>query len=156
MPVSPFDSAAYLASPLRVDWLVGLAPREREDYERAISEKAVAVLHSARFTWLLHEANATEVETKVWLETALNPGYVAVHYEARLRKHYFLLMDASGRERLAALVFGAVPSVTGAEAEAESALFFETFEEILGERGSLDMIDAIEGVQAAYRARGDA
>lgn len=153
IPVKPRSSDPDLASPFRVDWLSEDVTRnERDDIERAIAEKAADVLRSARFVSLLHDRFGTETEIKVWLPTGFEPAFVAVHYEPRLEKHYFLVLDWRGQERLAAVVFERVPSVTGAEAQAETDLFMSTCARVLQERddAGIEMPDLVAAIQTEY------
>lgn len=141
-----------LASAFRVDWLEDLTRNEREDVERAVAEKAGVVVKSARHAREIYEDTGAEIEIKVWLETGIAPACVTVHWEARLGKHYALVMDPTGRERLAALVFERLPTVTGAEAEAETRLFIETFQSVVATRGEMEMMDFIGALQSEYKA----
>lgn len=125
-----FTTDAFLKSPLKVEWLAEeLSTTEQDELERAVAEKAVHILECARFTAQLYERDRTELEARVWLETAVAPAFVTVQVEPRSGKHYFLLMDCQGRERLGAIVFRDVPSVTAKDARAETTLFLDAFRE---------------------------
>jgi hypothetical protein len=148
--VTPLHDPDTLASAFRVDWLTDASVNEREDVERAVAEKARVILLAARHVAVMLEGEGTEVEVHVWLPTGVNPAFASVHYEPRLRKHYFLVMDAAGRERLAAIVFERVPSVTGEEVLAETRLFFENFKNILDGHEEMEMNHFLDKLQDAY------
>lgn len=152
MPPKRARVDSVLASAFRVDWLADLTLNEREDVERAVAEKAAILLRSARTARDVWAKTGTEMEIKVWLETGIAPTCVTIHWEARLGKHYVLVLDATGRERLGAVVFEKLPTVTGAEAEAETALFLETFRAVVSERGEMEMMDFIGALQTEYKA----
>ncbi|HVL49161.1 MAG TPA: hypothetical protein VM889_11435 [Candidatus Thermoplasmatota archaeon] len=118
-----FKGDAFLASPFRVEWMTDIPREVRDDCERGLAAKAASILRAARFAHLLHDRAATEIEIKVWIETGFDPAFVGLHWERRLARFSIHLFDASGRERLAAVIFDAIPCVTAAESEAETALF---------------------------------
>ena len=153
-PARAGPSDRFLASPFRIDWLnPALSRNERDDLERAVAAKAASILRSARFASLLHERAETEIEVKVWLETGFDPAHVAVYVEPRLKKHYFLVMDAHGRERLGAVVFDAVPSVTGDEVRAETRLFMEAIERVMTDQDGMELGEVVMALQADYAQR---
>lgn len=106
-----FDPA--LASSFRIDWLVPLDETTKDDYTRAVAEKAEAILRSARFIALHQGATPTDVEVRVWVEAAIAPGCVSVTWEPGFRAFGFHLLDESLRERLAAVVFHELPCIDG-------------------------------------------
>ena len=118
MGVKPFDPA--LASPFRVDWLVPLDATTKDDYTRAVSEKAEAILRSARFI-AQHQGDApTDMEVRVWIEAAIAPGCVSITWEPGIRAFGFHLLDDSLKERLAAIVFDDLPCVDGVASDEQA------------------------------------
>lgn len=109
--MKPFDPA--LASPFRVDWLVPLDAVTQDDFTRAISEKAEAILRSARFIAQHQTANPTDMEVRVWIEAAQAPGCVSITWEPGFHAFGFHLLDDSLKERLAAIVFRDFPCIDG-------------------------------------------
>lgn len=102
-----------LASPFRVDWLVPLDEVTKDDYTRAIAEKAAAILRSARFI-ASHQGDApTDMEVRVWVEAATSPGCVSITWEPGFHAFGFHLLDDSLRERLGAIVFREFPCIDG-------------------------------------------
>lgn len=106
-----------LASPFHMDWLVPLDETTEDDYTRAVAEKADVILRSAQFLGIQHETTGTDLEVRIWVEAAVAHGCVSITWEPGDRRFGFYLLDESLRERLACVVFHAVPSV-----EAEQSL----------------------------------
>lgn len=112
-PSVELHGEAFLASPFRLEWAAeDWTPNERAEVERGIAQRATSILRAARFAGLLHDHQDVEAEVKVWLESATVPVHVAVWWEETYTKFWFAVVDAVAQERVALVVFDAVPSMT--------------------------------------------
>lgn len=144
---------AFLESPFRIEWTAcGWSPNERAEVERGVAQRAAAILRSARFAAMLHDHSDVEAEIKVWLETATVPVHVAVWWEETRTKFWFAVVDACARDRVALVVFEAVPSVTVAEMEAENGALLDVVRSIVPAGADVPLDVVVEGVQRATRA----
>lgn len=116
--VKAFDPT--LASPFRVDWLTPMDALTKDDYTRAIAEKADAILRSARFISQHQGAAPIDMEIRVWVEAATAPGCVSVTWEPGFHAFGFHLLDESLKERLACIVFENHPCIDGEASDAQS------------------------------------
>lgn len=149
MPMRAFESDEYLKSGFRVEWLDPEAGTTvRDDLERAVAEKATHVLRAAKAAHEAFHEDGTELEVRVWLETATWPAFVQVQVDPRRGKHYFIVMDAQGSERLAAVVFDRVPSLTAHDLREESRLFFDAVKEAFTGGEEVEAGEFIDRVQA--------
>lgn len=113
-----FDPA--LASPFRVDWLVPLDAISQDDYTRAIAEKAEPILRAARFIHAHQGAEPTDMEIRVWVESANAPACVSITWEPGFHAFGFHLLDESLRERLATIVFTELPCIDGGASDQQA------------------------------------
>lgn len=104
-----FDPA--LASPFHLDWLVPMDATTEDDYTRAVAERAETLLRSAQFLGLQRDTAGADLEVRVWVEAACGNACVSITYEPGVRRFAFHLLDESLRERLAVVVFHAVPCI---------------------------------------------
>ena len=102
-----------MASEFRMDWLVPLDRTTQDDYTRAVAEKADVILRSAQFLGLQHELTGTDLEVRVWVEAAVSHACLSITWEPGDQRFGFYLLDESLRERLATVVFHAIPCVRG-------------------------------------------
>lgn len=109
-----------MASTFHLDWLVPVDKTTRDDHERAVAEKSEVILRSAQFLGIQNETTGTDLEVRVWVEAAIANACVSITWEPGEAKFGFYLLDESLRERLACVVFDAVPSIEG-EASLEQA-----------------------------------
>lgn len=109
-----------LASPFRLDWLVDVDATTEDDYGRAVAEKAEVLLRSAQFLDLQRQTASADLEVRVWIEAACGPACVSITYEPGVGRHAFHVLDETLRERLACVVFDAIPCVDGAESDAQA------------------------------------
>lgn len=108
--MKPFDPA--LASPFRVEWLVPMDASTKDDFERAVAEKAPAILRSARFmATQVAGDEAVDLEVRLWISAANGPGCVSITWEPGFHAYGFHLLDETLRERLAVIVFTDLPCV---------------------------------------------
>ncbi|MEA3198925.1 MAG: hypothetical protein QOE90_353 [Thermoplasmata archaeon] len=106
---------ARTAAPFRLDWIESLDATTRDDYARAIAEKADVLLRGAQFLDLQRDTAQTEVEVRVWVEAACGSACVSITWEPRPGRYGFYLLDETLRERLACVVFEGVPCVDAPE-----------------------------------------
>lgn len=104
-----FDPA--LASPFRLEWLVPMDATTEDDYTRAIAEKALPILRSARFMSAQQAGEPVDMEVRVWVQAACASACVSITWEPGLQSFGFHLLDESLRERLAVIVFHELPCV---------------------------------------------
>ncbi|HUR68860.1 MAG TPA: hypothetical protein VM370_06400 [Candidatus Thermoplasmatota archaeon] len=115
----PYDPA--LASPFRIDWLVEADALTRDDYERAVAEKAEAILRSAKFVHAHQGSAPTDIEVRVWIEAAVAPGCVSITWEPGFHAFGFHILDETLRERLACIVFRDLPCLDAEGSDEELA-----------------------------------
>src|SRR5438067_9308018 len=104
-----------MASPFHMEWLAPLDVTTEDDYARAVAEKSEAILRAARFMTALRAEEPTDVEVRVWVEAACGSACVSVTWEPGPRRYGFHLLDDALRERLACIVFEALPCVDASE-----------------------------------------
>lgn len=98
-----------------MDWLVPLDATTEDDYTRAIAEKADVLLQSARFMATHLATGKVDMEVRVWVEAALGNACVSVTWEPGPQRYGFHLLDETLKERLACVVFHALPCVDAEE-----------------------------------------
>jgi hypothetical protein len=113
-----FDSTT--AGAFRMDWLVPLDATTRDDYTRAVAEKADVLLRSAKFIDMQHLGGGHDVEIRVWVEAANGPACVSITWEPGPGLYGFHLLDETLKERLACVVFEDVPCVTADESDRQA------------------------------------
>ena len=104
-----------LASPFRIEWLTPLDAVTQDDYSRAIAEKAEPILRAARFIHAHQGKERTDMEIRVWVEAAVGSACVSVTWEPGPQRYGFHLLDETLRDRLACIVFHALPCVDAEE-----------------------------------------
>jgi hypothetical protein len=107
--VKAFD--ASLASPFRIEWLTPLDATTKDDFSRAVAEKAEAILRSARFISQHQGATPVDMEIRIWVEAATAPGCVSITWEPGFHAFAFHLLDETLKERLACVVFADFPCI---------------------------------------------
>jgi len=114
--VKRFDPV--LASPFRMDWLAPLDATTQDDYTRAVAEKAEALLRSARFMDAQRASEpGLDLEVRLWVEAACGNACVSITWEPGAQAFGFHLLDDSLRDRLACIVFDALPCVDARESD---------------------------------------
>lgn len=108
-----------LASPFRVQWLEPLDATAQDDYTRAVAEKAEALLRSARFIDTMRVDEPHDLEVRVWVEAACGNACVSITWEPGAKAFGFHLLDETCRERIACIVFEAIPCVDAGQSEAQ-------------------------------------
>lgn len=104
-----------LASMFHMDWLVPLDVTTEDDYTRAIAEKADVLLQSARFMATHLATGKVDMEVRVWVEAAVGSACVSITWEPGPQRYGFHLLDETLKERLACIVFHALPCVDAEE-----------------------------------------
>ena len=112
-PVKRLDPT--LASMFHMDWLVPLDATTEDDYTRAVAEKADVLLQSARFMGAHYAEAKVDMEVRVWVEAAVGNACVSVTWEPGPQRFGFHLLDETLKERLACVVFHALPCVDAEE-----------------------------------------
>jgi hypothetical protein len=121
--VKRFDPV--LASPFRMEWLVPLDATAQDDYTRAVAEKAEALLRSARFMDAMRADEPHDLEVRLWVEAACGNACVSITWEPGARAFGFHLLDESLHDRLACIVFDALPCVDARESDRQLASLVE-------------------------------
>ena len=104
-----------------MDWLVPLDATTEDDHTRAVAEKADALLASARFMGEQRlAAPGLDAEVRVWVEAACGNACVSITWEPGVERYAFHLLDETLKERLACVVFHAIPCVDAEESLGQS------------------------------------
>lgn len=141
-----------LASMFHMDWLVPLDVTTEDDYTRAVAEKAEVLLQSARFMSMHIATGKVDMEVRLWVEAAVGNACVSITWEPGPQRFGFHLLDESLRERLACVVFHALPCVDAEESirQADSILDAALF--ALADKSGRDLADVADAVRHARDA----
>jgi hypothetical protein len=111
------------ASLFRMEWLVPLDTTTEDDLTRAVAEKASVIIDSALF--MTRQETPRDMEVRVWVEAACASGCVSITWEPGSQRFGFHLLDETLHERLACIVFDALPCVDAVESVAQAGLVLE-------------------------------
>lgn len=112
--MSPLDPT--LSSPFRIEWLEPVEPADEDDFGRAVAEKAEAILQAATFMASQQRpGDRTDMEIRVWVQGARASACVSITWEPGAQAFGFYVLDESLRDRMAVLVFDALPCMSADE-----------------------------------------
>lgn len=138
-----------MASMFHMDWLVPLDATTEDDYTRAVSEKAEVLLQSAKFMSERFVESQVDMEVRVWVEAACGNACVSVTWEPGAQRFGFHLLDESLRERLACVVFHALPCVDAEESLQQADRILDAALFALSATHGRDLDEVAEAIRAS-------